>query len=392
MKEIKKMNDDQGKKPRVLIVDDTQGNIQILGTILLKEGYQVNVARNGLQALSLVEKVIPDLILLDIMMPEMDGYETCGHLKSSPLTKNIPVIFLTARTDTDDIIKGFETGAVDYITKPFNSTELLVRVHTHLDLKFSKDMIETVSNERRELLHVLCHDLSNTFHSLMCLLTLMQDSGKFEELRPHLLSSAQNGVEIIRLVRNMRALEEHKLKLEPILFSETLAQSCSLLKDRFAAKQTEPEIHTEDDLKVLAEKTSFVNSVMNNIFTNAVKFSHRNSKIFVTARADGDYAEISVRDSGIGMSQKILKNIFDISKATSRPGTEGETGTGFGMPLVRKFVTAYGGSIQVLSKSQEESPGDHGTEVILRLKRADTADAGTDSGTSPLPDLGFETK
>ncbi len=366
------MTDDQEKKARILIVDDTQGNIQILGTILLKEGYQVNVARNGLQALNLVEKVIPDLILLDIMMPEMDGYETCRHLKSSPQTKNIPVIFLTARTDTDDIIKGFEMGAVDYITKPFNATELLVRVHTHLDLKFSKDMIETVSNERKELLHVLCHDLSNTFHSLMCLLALLKDYEKFEELKPYLLSSAQNGVEIIRLVRNMRALEEHKLRIEDISFSDALTQSSSLLKDRFAAKQIELETQAEKGLKIRAEKISFVNSVMNNIFTNAVKFSPRNSKIFVTARTDGEYAEISVRDSGIGMSQKMLKNIFDISKATSRPGTEGETGTGFGMPLIRKFMTAYGGSIRVLSKNQEENPGDHGTEVILRLKRADS--------------------
>ncbi|MGE0085641.1 MAG: response regulator [Desulfococcaceae bacterium] len=369
------MTDDQGKKPRILIVDDTQGNIQILGTILLKEGYQVNVARNGMQALGLVEKILPDLILLDIMMPEMDGYETCRHLKSSPQTKDIPVIFLTARTDTDDIVKGFESGAVDYITKPFNATELLVRVNTHLDLKFSKDMIETVSNERKELLHILCHDLSNTFHSIMCLLTLLKNYEKFEELKPYLLSSANNGMEIIRLVRNMRALEEHKLKIEDIFFSEVLAQSYSLLKDRFAAKEIELEINAGENLKIRAERISFVNSVLNNIFTNSVKFSHRKSKIAVTAGTKGDFAEISIRDYGIGMSQKMLRNIFDISKAASRPGTEGETGTGFGMHLIRKFMTAYGGSIEILSKAQEENLQDHGTEVILRLKLAASSGA-----------------
>ncbi|MEZ4527429.1 MAG: hybrid sensor histidine kinase/response regulator [Desulfobacterales bacterium] len=365
------MTGNQEKKPRILIVDDTQGNIQILGTILLKEGYQVNVARNGVQAMGLVEKIMPDLILLDIMMPEMDGFETCRQLKSSPQTKNIPVIFLTARADADDIVKGFETGAVDYITKPFNATELLVRVHTHLDLKFSKDLIETVSNERKELLHVLCHDLSNTFHAVICLLALMKNYEKFEELKPHLLSSANNGVEIIRLVRNMRALEEQKLRLENILFSEALGQSYSLLKDRFAAKEIQLDVFAEENLKIRAERTSFVNSVLNNIFTNAVKFSHRKSKITVTAHANGEYARISIRDAGIGMSQKIRKNIFDLSKATSRPGTEGETGTGFGMPLIRKFMTAYGGSMEILSKAQDEHPEDHGTEVILKLKLAD---------------------
>ncbi len=365
------MTDDREKKQRILIVDDTQGNIQILGTILLKEGYQVNVARNGVHALNLVEKVMPDLILLDIMMPEMDGFETCRHLKSSPQTKNIPVIFLTARTDTEDIVKGFEVGAVDYISKPFNATELLVRVQTHLDLKFSKDLIETVSNERRELLHVLCHDLANTFHSIICLLALMKNYEKFEELKSYLLSSANNGVEIIRLVRDMRALEEHKLRLEDISFSEALGQSCSLLKDRFAAKEIQVDVFAEESLKIRAEKTSFVNSVLNNILTNAVKFSHRKSKITVTAHADGEYARVSIQDAGIGMSQKMLKNIFDISKAISRPGTEGETGTGFGMPLIRKFMTAYGGSIEILSKAQDEHPENHGTEVILKLKLAD---------------------
>lgn len=135
---------------RLLIVDDTQKNIQLLGAILKKEGYQINVAMNGLQALSQVKKVLPDLILLDVMMPELDGFETCKQLKASPETKNIPVIFLTAKVEVEDIVKGFELGAIDYVTKPFNTTELLARVETHLELKKSREKLKDQANELRE--------------------------------------------------------------------------------------------------------------------------------------------------------------------------------------------------------------------------------------------------
>ncbi|MFC1563956.1 response regulator [candidate division KSB1 bacterium] len=138
------------EEARILIVDDTQKNIQVLGAILKKEKYQINVAMNGLQALKQVEKVHPDLILLDVMMPELDGFETCKRLKADPETKDIPVIFLTAKVEVEDIVKGFELGAVDYVTKPFNHTELLARVDTHLQLKLAREQIEKYADELKE--------------------------------------------------------------------------------------------------------------------------------------------------------------------------------------------------------------------------------------------------
>jgi adenylate cyclase len=119
---------------RILIVEDTPANIQTLTATLKERGYQISVATNGRQALDIVGKVRPGLILLDVMMPEMDGFETCRRLKASEQWRQIPVIFLTAKTDTADIVKGFELGAVDYVAKPFNAHELLARVNTHLTI------------------------------------------------------------------------------------------------------------------------------------------------------------------------------------------------------------------------------------------------------------------
>src|SRR4051794_12338799 len=119
---------------RILVVDDAAANIQMVTAILREHGYQISVATNGRQALAVLERVRPDLILLDVLMPEMDGFEACRRIKSNPAYQDIPIIFLTAKTDATDIVRGFELGAVDYVPKPFNAYELLARVNTHLTL------------------------------------------------------------------------------------------------------------------------------------------------------------------------------------------------------------------------------------------------------------------
>jgi len=137
-----------GFSGKILVVDDTPSNIQSLAATLKPAGYQVLVATNGQQALDVMAKVRPDLILLDIMMPVMDGFEACAHIKANPDWHDIPVIFLTAKTETADLVKGFELGAVDYVSKPFNAHELMARVHTHLTV----DRLRTSVSEKNAAL------------------------------------------------------------------------------------------------------------------------------------------------------------------------------------------------------------------------------------------------
>ncbi len=145
------MNDNkiaEVQKALILIVDDVPKNLQVLGSILKKEGYRISAATNGMQALKLATEMLPNLILLDINMPEMDGFEVCTKLKGSNTTKDVPVIFLTARTETEDIVKAFQTGAVDYVTKPINTSELLARVKTHLELANYRLYLEDIVKQR----------------------------------------------------------------------------------------------------------------------------------------------------------------------------------------------------------------------------------------------------
>jgi len=133
------------KNPLILIVDDNPLNLQFLGNILSRHEYAVGIAQDGKQALKFISTKLPDLILLDIMMPNLDGYEVCKKLKKDDYTKHIPIIFLTAKTEIKEIVKGFEAGAVDYVTKPFNSTELLARVRTHIEMKMLRGLIPICS-------------------------------------------------------------------------------------------------------------------------------------------------------------------------------------------------------------------------------------------------------
>ncbi len=132
-------------KALILAVDDNPQNLQFLGKLLSENGYEVGMGQNGRQALNFVKKNEPDLILLDIMMPDIDGYEVCRSLKADLATRHIPVIFLTAKIDSNDIVKGFEAGGVDYVTKPFNSAELLARVKTHVEIKILRGLLPMCS-------------------------------------------------------------------------------------------------------------------------------------------------------------------------------------------------------------------------------------------------------
>jgi CheY-like chemotaxis protein/anti-sigma regulatory factor (Ser/Thr protein kinase) len=350
---------------RILIVDDTPKNIQVLGTALRQHDYQIYVAQSGLQALGMVEEIAPELILLDVMMPELDGFDTCKRLKDNPRTCDIPVIFLTAKSESEDVLKGFELGAVDYVTKPFKSSELLARVRTHLELKHSRDLIAIISQERKELLHILCHDLANSLGAVVTLLNFTEDDDDFGETRAHLLSTAQNGLNLIDLVREMRALEEHKIMLHPVYLADALNKSVRILRQRFSDKKLKLECAVAADIKVEAEEVSLVNSVLTNLLTNAIKFSYSAGVIEIDTQTTERQVILRIIDHGIGIPPKLLEQLFDMTKVTNRPGTLGERGTGFGMPLVKKFMDAYGGSMRIESKTEKEASGAPGTTVSL---------------------------
>ncbi len=345
------------KKMTILAVDDIPLNLDLL-TEILDPYYNVSATISGKDALEILEESIPDLILLDIMMPEIDGYEVCNRIKNNEKWKDIPIIFLTAKNETEDIVHAYELGAADYISKPFNPPELLARVKAHLEIKESRDTIKRQNAEQKELLHILCHDLANPFASVLSVLDIV-DKDNFSEYSDLLKQSAENGMGIITLIRQMRKLEEKSLVLTGIPLYESLQESIKMLNTKFRNKNMSVNLQVEKGIDIIAEKTSLINSVINNLLTNAVKFSHSDGKIDIISRKAGGNVILTIRDYGIGIPENMIETLFDINQNISRKGTDGEEGTGFGMPLVRKFMIAYGGGISI------ESIENEGTSVNL---------------------------
>ncbi|MGC9363263.1 MAG: hybrid sensor histidine kinase/response regulator [Fidelibacterota bacterium] len=358
------------KNHSILIVDDVATNLDLLRSLLIDK-YNVKVAKNGSAAINIAQNSHPDLILLDIMMPGMDGLQVCKQLKSDPNTRDIPIIFLTAKTETDDIVAGFEAGGIDYLTKPFNPHELLARVNTQILIKEQRDLILKQNNEQKEMLHILSHDLGNHFAVIMFGLDLMKmNTDKTKEYIRRIKHATRQGIDVINLVCEMRMQEEKSITLESLNLNRVIGESLLVLGDRFEQKKIHLNIDIADDITILAEKRSLVNSVINNLLTNALKFSYENSRVDIAAAERDDMIDFMVTDYGIGIPESHLNTIFDLSKSTSRAGTSGEEGTGFGMSLIKSFVESYGGSISIESRDIQQFPQNHGTKITIHFRKS----------------------
>ncbi len=226
------------------------------------------------------------------------------------------------------------------------------------------------NNQMKQLLHVLCHDLQNPLANIQSIITAsVKDPELFKQMIPHAASSVNNGMATIELIREIQILEAKQISLPLDSFNllKLVEDSEQMLSQRLKQKSLTFEKEVDGTLQVRVERTSFVNSVLNNILTNAIKFSGGGSTIRVEGHQTNGNVVLSIVDKGIGIPPSLLADLFNLEKSTSRAGTEGETGTGFGMPLVKTFIEAYGGRIEVFSREALEG-SDHGTEIRLILK------------------------
>ena len=374
---------------RAIVADDSIFARKIVQRILDSCGVIVTEADNGRKAFDLIAASPDgyDMLITDLNMPEMSGMELTRKIRLELGLHDLPILMLSVTEDKVTQIEMFRAGISDYLTKPFIKEELLGRLHAHLEvamvnkklkeqleeLTLSRAALEKSSKERGELLHLLCHDLANPIGAILTVLDVVEGSPElFDTLKEDLRKGAQHSLNVIELVRKMRAMEEGKLLLElaEVDLSAALQESSVLLQRRLNEKDMTLNIEVDGDHMILADETSLINSVFNNIISNAIKFSRPGSAIDVTAEEDDRYMLLTFRDHGIGMPPELLNDLFDLNKATSRIGTAGEEGTGFGMPLVKKFVEAYGGRIEIRSQEEKMNSADHGTAVKLSLRLA----------------------
>lgn len=367
------------QKPLILIVDDNSVSIRMLVHVLKKKDYDIAISRNGCQAINMLEDIHPDLILLDIMMPDLDGFKVCRTLKDNPRTREIPVIFLTAKEETEDLVQAFELGAVDYVTKPFNGLELLARVQTHLDLKFARDTqrelliqleenlkeikeknekLEELNKIKNEFLGMAAHDLRNPLGVIQVTseyLLLLDLNNNMSEEQIDLLREINTSSEYMRDMLNelldITAIESGQLKLEIkvedyIKFLKHIIKLNKPLADR---KEISLKLNVKDIIPPISFDRNKITQVLNNLITNAIKFSWPDTEISIEVRKEDDFIVTGIIDQGQGIPFDEISNIFKPFQKTSVKATAGERSTGLGLAITKKIVEGHGGKISVES-------------------------------------------
>ncbi|MBF0443974.1 MAG: hybrid sensor histidine kinase/response regulator [Magnetococcales bacterium] len=352
----------------ILIVDDERFNINVLKD-LLDADYDTMVARNGIQALKRVNSgTLPDLILLDIMMPEMDGYEVCKQLKESENTKDIPVIFVTAMSNVDDEMKGFALGAVDYITKPISPPIVLARIKTHLALKHSLEKQKELNQIKNKFLGVAAHDLRNPLTSLQGMSQLMLKIHLPEEKKIKFLQSInKTSHQMLKLVNDLldvSVIESGRFDLRSEMnnLSQLVAERVELISD-IAKNKGITLISNLADLPDTQFDEDRIGQVVDNLLTNAIKFSNSESTVTLITREVDGKIELSVTDQGQGIPADEINSLFGSFKKTSVKPTGGEKSTGLGLSIVKKIVEAHNGNIKV------ESEVGKGTTFLVSLNK-----------------------
>ncbi len=355
-------------KTSILIVDDVPQNIQILGNILRKEGYDIAFAKSGEETLKRVKNKDFDLILLDIMMPGMDGYETCKIIKEKEREKEkseTPIVFLTAKNDTESTVKGFKLGAVDFITKPFNATELLARVETHVSLKKSKKALEEsllkleeLNNAKDKFFSIIAHDIRNpliSFKGLTEVLMNKSQSISDEDKNEFIKLMHDSAKQLHSLLENL--LEWSRVQTGGINFAPTNIDLCSLIESNIQLmepiainKKINIIKKINDNCMIHADK-NMINTIIRNLLSNAIKFSHPENKIIIKLEANKEKGQIvlSIQDFGVGISEDNKKKMFRIDEHISTKGTQKEKGTGLGLILAKEFANMHEGDILVES-------------------------------------------
>ena len=360
----------------ILIVDDTPMNQRLLSHVLVQSGYQTRIASNGKQALETVQQAHPDLVLLDIMMPEMTGYDVCEQLKADPSTSNIPVIFLSALDATEDKVRAFTVGGVDYITKPFQIEEVLARVETHLslqglrrqlqqankDLEQKLDELQARNAELDAFAHTVAHDLKNPLSTILGFAHLLAQRPEMFESQAEMakeagriLSGAKKMNDIIESLLLLAGVRKEMVALSPLDMGKIVAE----VHERLGAliNEYQPEIILPPSWPQADGYAPWIEEVWANYLSNAMKYGGQPPRVELGAEsvngADGKpMVRFWTRDNGPGLSPEDQTKLFT---PFTRIHVTRAKGHGLGLSIVQRIVEKFGGEVGVVSQPGQGS-------------------------------------
>lgn len=357
---------------RILVVDDQETNVRVLGTMLGQLGFEIVPVTSGEQALRRLAGHPADLILLDVLMPEMDGFEVCRRIRGQPKLAEIPIIFLSAADDKTFIVRALDAGAVDYVTKPFNQAELVSRVRTHLALKQARDRLRQLAEDKDELLGILAHDLKNHLGGMQMSAQLMHDratelaESRLKRMSANILNASNQMFAFVKeFLANAAADRGLTLNLEPVSLADAAADAIQRYMEAASRKSIKFFSEFPLDAPLVLADQGALDQVIDNLVSNAVKFSPPEKSIWLSiGTATGGILECRVRDQGPGCDEQDRANMFNRYRRLSARPTAGEPSTGLGLSIAKRHVDAMNGTLHC------ESEGGQGATFVLRLPLA----------------------
>ncbi|OIP02552.1 MAG: hypothetical protein AUJ97_05825 [Bacteroidetes bacterium CG2_30_32_10] len=355
----------------ILIVDDVEENVQLLGNIFQENNFDVSFASNGKSALDILDSETPDLIILDIMMPDMDGLEVCRRIKENPRNKDIPIIFLTAKSRQEDIIKGFEIGAVDYVTKPFELSELLARVNTHLNLKQAKDELKESNLTKSKFFSIITNDIKDILLGIRSCSSFMlqeintndlENVSKYAKILNNdsskLYEFIENIIEWVNIQTNNFESTNKEIKLKELVNEVIQSFTKSIIAKNIDIEENiDEKIIIDTDLKA-------VSTIFIKLLNNAIKYSYPKGKIAINAVEKDKYFEISIIDNGVGVEHTVASKIFRLDTPFPKTvGTNNEGGTGLGLIICKSLIDKIEGNIWLETKKHK------GTTVTFTIPK-----------------------
>lgn len=358
------------KNAKILVVDDEPANIFLLEGILTEENFQVETANNGFECLDKLKSFIPDIILLDIMMPKMDGLEVLGKIVASENLRHIPVVMVSAKTDSEDLETALSMGALEYIKKPIDEVELLARVRSALRIKFQEDKLREMIRSKDDFIRMVSHDMRNPFQAISGFAELLITDPELKEKLTEenmeflnlILESANFVVDYFNKLLSWAQLGQNKLELkkQKIQLSKLINSSATIYQNKLKDKKISLIINYDKEISVNADETYFLQAI-NNIISNAIKFTPENGDIKISVKTNTKQTKIVISDSGIGIENITPDEFFNKTYNISRKGTNGEKGTGTGMSICKKIMDAHNFEITFESKVNQ------GTSFIITI-------------------------
>lgn len=345
--------------PSILIVDDEPNNFDVIEALLDNEDYDLNYASSGYKALERLEIFHPDVILLDVMMPELNGIDVCKKIKSNPQWKAIPIIMVTALTSKEDMAQCLDAGASDFLSKPVNGLELRARIKSMVRIKQQYDNLETLLQMREDMVHMIVHDLRNPLTTILLSAELLNDPSLPESRKPEKIERiARGGHRLQSLIDSlllMAKIESGKMVLK--YTSTDLNQMCSALIEDFdaiaAQKKLKLVLNLPDKQLVNIDVPVF-RRILDNLLSNAIKFSPANSQIIVSVTyPETGGINISVADQGVGISENTKSVIFE--KYEIGTPVQNASQIGLGLAFCKLAIEAHGGNITVTNNEPNGS-------------------------------------